>query len=92
MRSCEHSEQECSACWKDRIGSIQIGQGSTPSRTVRKGDRPKDRPNYNDWEKGRPTDSRGMPYLDSHGAAVGVKKLAETRHNYRQFDNKITVK
>ena len=86
MASCEHSESECVPCFQERIRSVAVAGSATPSRRpVSFGKRPKDKPVYNNWEKGTPTDSRGMPYLDEHGVSVNTKKLAETRHKYREF-------
>ena len=94
MRSCEHADTECTDCFKERIGSIQVGASATPSRFVsrdRSNPRPKDKEPSNNWEKGRAVNAaRGMPYLDEHGAKVPVKKFAETRHKYRDSET-ITV-
>ena len=79
-------------CWKERIGSIRAAASATPSRYIarRRGQRPKEKPKYNKWEDGTPTDSRGMPYLDNHGAVIGNKKLAETRASYRKHQKSLT--
>lgn len=90
-RGCEHSREECRSCFKERIGSIQVGASATASRFISRdrsrGGRPKDKEPDNRWEKGRPTDHRGMPYLDSEGARIGVKQLAETRNDYRKHQS-----
>lgn len=88
-RTCEHEgEDECRDCFKARIGSIAVAGSATPSRvTARKrGTKPKDREASNRWERGQPTDHRGMPYLDEKGVRVNTKKLAETRHRYRRHE------
>lgn len=85
-RSCKHSDNECKQCFKERIASVGVASSATPTRRpVSQWKRPKDKPVYNNWEKGIPTDGRGMPYLDEHGVSVNTKKLAETRHKYREF-------
>lgn len=85
-RSCEHSEQECKQCWKERIGSVHTAASATPSRKIsrREGHAPKDKPKYNQWENGEPRDPRGMPYLNADGGVVGNKEFAETRTKYRK--------
>lgn len=71
-----------------RIGSVGIAGSATPSRRpVSGGKRPKDKPIYNNWEKGIAKDDRGMPYLDKQGVEVGVKQFSETRRDYRQFQS-----
>lgn len=64
--------------------SVQVSAAATPSRSVGRRSKPKDRDSGNRWERGIPTDERGMPYLDAHGTKVGNKKFSETRRNYRR--------
>ena len=93
QRTCEHDdEKECVPCFQQRIRSIQPSAGATPSRVQarRRGTKPRDKEASNRWERGEPTDSRGMPYLDEKGVRVNTKKLAETRHKYRRHE-KINV-
>lgn len=91
-RSCEHAENECRDCFKERILSIGLGSGTTPSRdNTNWAARRKRKPN-NSWEKGQPVDDRGMPYLDEHGNRVSQKTFAETRHKYRQHQKPAEVK
>lgn len=88
-RTCEHDdEKECGPCFRDRINSIGVGASATPSRYVsrKRGRKPKSREASNRWERGMPTDHRGMPYLDEKGVRVNTKKLAETRHKYRAHE------
>lgn len=86
-RSCEHADQECGPCFRERIGSVQTAASATPSRMIARkpGVQPKEKPSYNEWERGIPKDHRDMPYLTKSGALVGNKQFAETRRDYRQF-------
>ena len=69
---------EC-LCFKCHIQGLTIGLPKDyPSRTWRKMKR---RETLNSWERGIPTDSRGMPWLDATGAPMGAKKVAENRHS-----------
>lgn len=93
-RSCEHADTECTVCFKERIGSVQVGASATASRRIsRRGDaRPKDKPVYNSWERGRAINpDRNMPYLDENGNRVPVKKFAETRRKWRDQNTTINV-
>ena len=67
----------------EKIKMVQIGAAATPSRKVSSRGRPKDKPLYNSWEAGVPTDSRGMPYLNKDGAVVHQKEYSENRRNWR---------
>lgn len=84
-RSCEHAEQECVPCFQQRIRSVAVAASATPSRHIsrKRGQVPKDRPALNGWERGIPTDSRGMPFLDEAGAVRRNKAVAQHRHDYR---------
>ena len=92
--TCTHTDDgtECRECFKEHLRSVRIAPGATPSRVQarRRGTAPTDREAKNGWERGEPTDDRGMPYLDEHGVRVNTKKLAETRHRYRKHE-KINV-
>jgi hypothetical protein len=83
MRSCEHSDEECKNCMLERWGSVTSAASATPSRRINR-DRPKDKPLYNSWEAGVPTDGRGMPFLNEHGAVVHQKEYAENRRKWRR--------
>lgn len=92
-RTCEHNDdRECGPCFRARLASVQVGASATPSRHIARtpGKRPKSKEASNRWERGQPTDERGMPYLDEKGVRVNTKKLAETRHSYRKHE-KINV-
>lgn len=93
-RACEHDTTECTGCFKERIGSVQLSASSTASRKIsRRGEgRPKDKPVNNGWERGRAVNSsRNMPYLDASGNPVPVKKFAETRRQWRDQNTTINV-
>ena len=42
------------------------------------------KPPNNVWERGIPTDQRGMPYLEKGGDAMGQKEFSERRHEIEQ--------
>ncbi len=90
-RSCEHHQTECRDCFKERIGSIGLGSGTTPSRDNTNWAARRARKPQNSWERGMPTDDRGMPYLDAKGNRVYQKQFAETRHTYRQHQGPTEV-
>jgi hypothetical protein len=85
-RSCEHGPRECLSCRKVRWGTVRTASSATPSRHIasKPGVRPKDRPLYNSWEAGRPTDDRGVPFLSETGVVVQNKEFAETRRKWRR--------
>lgn len=77
----EKKDEELS--FAEKIKTIQIGAGATPSRNISRRGRPKDKPLYNSWEAGIPTDKRAMPYLNENGAVVHQKEFSEKRRNWR---------
>lgn len=88
-RTCEHDDTtECVPCFQQRISSVTVGASATPSRYIsRSRTKPvQSKEASNRWERGQPTDERGMPYLDEKGVRVNTKKLAETRHKYRKHE------
>lgn len=70
-------DDDCFAC---RVQTIQIDPRATPSR--RNNIEPR-RPDPA-WERGIPTDSRGMPYLTKDGSPMGVKEFGENRHRIEE--------
>jgi len=72
--AAEHPElvDGCLAC---KLGTIQVSQRVKPKRVSGPPSG-----NHNEWERGIPTDHRGVPFLDSTGTVIGVKKYAENRH------------
>lgn len=88
-RSCEHGETECTPCFKERVLSIGLGSGCTPTRDNTDWAARRKRKPDNHWERQIPTDDRGMPYLDTDGKPVYRKKFAETRSRYRQFQKPV---
>ena len=59
-----------------RVKHFSVDPFSMPSRLT--GGAPK-RPNPV-WERGVPTDSRGMPFLDKTGHPMGNKAFSEQKH------------
>jgi hypothetical protein len=72
----KHFGQHGDDCFGCRIQTIQISPYATPSRL-----RPHIAPRKpeNSWEKGVPTDSRGMPFLKTDGSPMGQKEFSEKR-------------
>lgn len=62
-------------CFGCHIRGVQFSPACTPTRrnTI-----PPRTPN-NSWERGVPTDNRGMPYLDSNLNEIGQKTFAANR-------------
>jgi hypothetical protein len=65
---------ECFGC---KVKSITFSPYATPTRLNPR--RPPRQPNPA-WERGVPTDARGMPFLRKDGTPMGVKEYAENRH------------
>lgn len=82
MHDGSHGE-ECFGC---KIRTINLSPAATPSR--RNSKTPRESTN-NSWEKGIPTDSRGMPYLDSNLNVIGQKRWAETER--RKFETALSA-
>lgn len=68
------SSPDCT-CFGCHVKSIQWSPAATPTR---RNHLPARRPN-NSWEKGVPTDNRGMPVLDADMKPVGQKQYSENR-------------
>lgn len=68
------------AYWRER-GGFNLSPAATPSRRNNIApSTPK-----NSWEKGIPTDNRGMPYLDHNGSTIGQKEWGDKWR--RRFDD-----
>lgn len=62
----------CAFC---KLSSIQISQRLKPKRVSGP-----PTGNRNSWERGIPTDHRGVPFLDAGGEVIRVKQYAKDRH------------
>ena len=60
-----------------RVKSFQVNPYAMPSR-LNHSAAPKTPDNT--WERGIPTDSRGMPFLSQSGEFMGQKEFSERRH------------
>lgn len=69
---------ECFGC---RVKSFTVNPYSLPSRLHPSN--PPRRPNPA-WERGVPTDSRGMPFLTKAGTPMGIKQFTEDRHTIEE--------
>lgn len=67
----EHCE-----CFRCHVRGVQFTPSSTPTRKTYRSD-PGPKLVGNSWENGVVRDARNMPYLDSTGSEIGVKKWAE---------------
>lgn len=81
---CEREKDEwgvCDdpSCFPCKLKSIQISPYATPTRRSNRGPSTPPRGNSNSWEKGIPTDSRGMPVLKSDGSPMGQAEYASKR-------------
>lgn len=56
-------------------GGLNISPAAMPNRRNHVAPRT---PN-NSWEKGIPTDHRGMPWLDANGSEIGQKEFVQRR-------------
>jgi hypothetical protein len=76
--SHDGSHTDCFGC---RVKSITFSPYATPSRL-----NPHNAPKQPDpvWERGVPTDKRGMPFLDKNLNPMGVKAVVENRHEIEQ--------
>jgi hypothetical protein len=81
-----HFGQHGDGCFGCKIQTIQISPYATPNRLHP--ERAPRTPN-NSWEKGIPTDSRGMPFLKADGSAMGVKEYGEKRHQIEEHRKKL---
>ena len=80
----------CGKCWKcvegrGCIKTVQVDPRATPTRTRRGVPRTPDPA----WERGVPTDGRGMPYLRPDLTPMGVKEFASKRS---KFEDRAKVK
>ena len=74
----EHDEslgEECE-CFRCHCLSITTSPYATPSRLQGKFAPKQPEPR---WERGTPTDSRGVPMLDEKGNVMGAKAVSERR-------------
>lgn len=75
--------EDCLAC---KLQTVQVNSSGI-RRLTHQGevlDRPSAPPRVhnNSWEKGIAKDHRGVPYLDSSGDHIPIKKFGENRHKY----------
>lgn len=68
------------AYWRES-GGLNIDPRATPSR---RNNNPPRRPLQNNWERGIPTDNRGMPFLGPDLQPIGQKKFTESRRKIDQ--------
>ncbi len=71
---------DCGRCWKCKEGrgcirSVQLDPRATPSRTRRGVPHTPDPA----WERGIPTDDRGMPQLRPDLSPMGIKEFGQKR-------------
>lgn len=66
------------AYWRD--GNLQISPTATPNR--RNQVAPNIRESANAWERGEPTDHRGMPFLGKDFKPLGIKAFTEQRRRF----------
>lgn len=64
----------CATC---RLLTVELSPAATPSKTRRVGSLGSR--NRNSWERGIPTDNRGMPVLREDGSPMRAKEYAERR-------------
>ena len=71
-----HWGQHGDDCFGCKLQSVQFNPYATPGML-----RPHIAPRKpeNSWEKGVPTDSRGMPFLKTDGTPMGQKEYSESR-------------
>lgn len=76
MATLDDAHDEDCVCFRCKLRSIQISPSAMPSRR----NKIAPRGGGNSWEKGVPTNSRGMPILDPKtGAPMGQARYAEMR-------------
>lgn len=68
------------AYWRD--GNLQVSPAATPNR--RNQVAPVHRESVNAYERGVPTDERGMPYLGKDFKPLGAKPFAEKRRAFEE--------
>jgi hypothetical protein len=76
-----HDGTHGEGCFGCKVKTITVNPYSMPTR-LHPGNAPK-RPEPR-WERGVPTDNRGMPFLDKNLNPMGVKAVAENRHSIEQ--------
>lgn len=64
-------------CFRCHCLSVSTSPYATPTRLNGKA---APRPPNNVWERGIPTDQRGMPFLRQDGEFMGQKEFSERRH------------
>ncbi len=79
MERTHHGQHE--DCFGCKVHSIQVNPYAMPSRLHPSN--PPAKPK-NSWEKGIPTDSRGMPFLNKNGQIMGQKEYAANRHSIEE--------
>lgn len=69
------------SCFTCKVKSIQIHPNATPTRTAARPAGAPPKGSSNSWERGIPTDSRGLPYINAAtGDVMGQKEVSEKRH------------
>ncbi len=76
-------EEKAKAEYREKLQSLGFGKVPGGNRTGKFKPRPMPKPSWEAGVKGehRP-DGSFMPYLDKHGAPIGVKQWGEDRRNY----------
>ncbi len=74
-----HPNEDCTEdCYGCKLSSVQFDQGWMPTRDKYKISQPPRTPEPA-WERGIPTDNRGMPWLRKDGSPMGIKEYSEKR-------------
>lgn len=81
----DNHNSEC-LCFKCKIKTIQLAPSATPSRTYRP---QKPREHNNSWERGTPTDERGMPFIKANGDVLKQKEYSENRSKIEEHRRKL---
>lgn len=80
---CETDKGFCPTCGKANLSVLQsvgLSQTATPTRKRTQGKQRNPREvNKNHWERGIPTDEKGLPFLDENLQPVRNKRFAERR-------------
>lgn len=83
-----HRGQHGSDCFGCKVKTVQLGSGTTPTRS-RSSAPPKVDDNSNAWERGHVYDRPGMPYLDKHLEPIGTKEWVNKRHVFEEARDKL---
>lgn len=70
-------------CFRCHVRGVQFSPAATPTRSIGRTSKPREA--TNSWEKGVARDSRNMPYLDSSGNEIPIKRWGEAER--RKFQD-----